>query len=79
MSLHYITSSKGIAYNMLEAILKSSAMQLYFVTIIVQKCDQIYLKYFKQNQDIKGKIQSEVDNNITPSKSLSVHNFYKAF
>ena len=69
MSLHYITSSKGIAYNMLEDILKFSAMQLWFVTIIVQKCDQIYLKYFKQNQDIKGKIQSEVDNNITPSKS----------
>lgn len=67
-----MTSSKGIAYNMLEDILKSSA-------IIVQKCDQIYLKYFKQNQDIKGKIQSEVDNNITPSKSLSVYNFHKAF
>ena len=30
-------------------------MQLKFVTIIVQKCDQIYLKYFKQNQEIKGK------------------------
>ena len=58
-------------------------MQLKFVTIIVQKYDQIYLKYFKQNQEIKGKFS--LKQTITPHQAkvkvciISIKPFKKIF